>query len=179
MRDAFITYRWFIYLFFALILSACGSAGMDENYAEEGEAAAEENSVQAAEYTEEEIENEDSYLVKKWKNKAKQQLESVEDLMMILKDSTLDPAFRFEIEKELNLLYPKKDSMLVDLMSENIQFKNFKALNVENGDTMSLLFKNHKELLKAKFIVVFEAKEFGNTTEMVERLQILSIQREE
>lgn len=187
MSGVFGTYRWFIYFILMMIICSCGAPEMNEDqypeagqaYEEEASEEVEETSAQAAEYVGEEVENEEVYLVKKWKNKAKQQLESIEDLVLILKDPALDPAFRIEIEKELKSLYGNKDSVLIDLMSDDVKFKSFKALKVESGDTMSLLFKNHKEVLKAKFIVVSEAKEFGATTEVIERLHLLSIEIEE
>lgn len=187
MSRFFGTYRWFVYLLLIAFIYGCGSGEMHEDrslepgqaYEEEASEEVEETSAQAAEYVGEEVENEEVYLVKKWKNKAKQQLESIEDLVLVLKDPELDPTFRIEIEKELKLLYTSKDSVLIDLMSNDIKFKNFKTLKVENGDTMSLQFKNNKEVLKAKFIVVSEVKEFGTTTEVIERLHLVSIEIEE
>jgi len=114
---------------------------------------------------------------KKWKNKAKQQLESIEDLVSILKDSTLDIDFKQEIEKELDVLYETRDSASYDLDGHELKFKNFKDLKVESQDTLSLLFKNKKDNLKAAFIVVSETKLFGESTEIVERLKLVSISK--
>lgn len=184
MKRTFVTYQLLVYLLLIGIFLGCGGADMESRspepqYASEEEsmAAVEENSEAAeAEYTEGSKKDE-ALSVKKWKNKAKQQLESIEDLMLILNDSTLDPAFKVEIEKELSLLY--ENALEDTLLSNGVEFKNFKALKLENGDTMSLQFKNHKEILKAEFIVVSESKDFGGSIEFVERLKILSIEETE
>lgn len=188
MRKIGSTYQWLFYAIFALVFLACASAEMEEEAYAEDQMAQEENANAAAmeesemdtESSSESAKKELSLDVKQWKNKAKQQLESIEDLLLILQDSTLDSDFKIEIEKELNDLYsPIKDSTLYNLFSEDLKFKKFKELKVEEGDTMSLLFKNHKDLLRAEFIVVQETKQFGDITEVVESLKILSIKEEE
>lgn len=181
MRRLFVTYRFLVYLFLVTIVISCGGAETESRSPEplraseeEGAAAVEEDSEAAeAEYVEGSKKDE-GVSVKKWKKKAKQQLESLEDLMLILNDPALDPAFKVEVEKELNQLY--ENALQDTLLSGELEFKNFKALQLENGDTMSLQFKNQKEVLEAKFVVVSESKDFGGTVEVVERLKVLSIQ---
>ncbi len=184
MRIAGMTYRSWIYLLSLVVFLGCAEGSSeDQSDAKEemaGEQAenTEEEASAAVQNAEENSKKESKLVVKKWKSKAKQQLQSMEDLLLILQDTTLDPAFRIEIEKELSLLYSNQDSVLYELMSKDINFKNFKALELENGDTLSLSFKNKKDGLKAKFVVVSEAKDFGGTTEVIEQLRIISIQSE-
>jgi hypothetical protein len=180
-----MTYQGLAYFFLLVVVLSCGSAEMEEEYHDSPQAAQEENAEVAEEYSKVETEYSEpteqmtSVSVDKWKTKAQQQLESIEDLVTILKDPVLDPAFKVEIEKQLNLLYNNQDSVLSNFMANDLKFKKFKPLQIESGDTMSISFKNKKELLKAKFVVVFEEKDFGETTEVVERLSIISIEVEE
>ena len=74
-------------------------------------------------------------------------------------------------------MYKIADSSHYQLNSEELNFKNFKDLQIESGDTMSLQFKNKKDILIAKFIVVEELKEFGESTELVEQLKLISIRK--
>lgn len=183
MKEMMKTYRWLVYFAFAfaLVFVACSSADMSEDESRSQKVspsaeATEEVSASATEETKATISNLDA---KKWKNKAKQQLESIQDLTLILKDSTLDVDFKSEIEKELNILYPSNDSLGYKLNQNEVDFSNFKALQIENQNTLSLLFKNKKEQLKAVFIVVNETKTFGETSEEVETLKLISIRKVE
>ncbi len=110
-----------------------------------------------------------------WNNKAKQQIELVQDLAVILQDSSLDAKFTMEIEKELKSLYDYRDSTMFDLNQKKLKFKKIKELKVENRDTLSIDFKNANKNLKASFIIIDESKSFGSTSEIVKRLKLISI----
>lgn len=186
MKNLVHTYRGFVYFTFAILLCGCGAESMDQVMDEEATSeevsATKEMSMAEEEASEATIQQSSSKTASsatiKWKKKAKQQLESIEDLALILKDPTLDIDFKLEIEKELNSLYIAKDSSMYNLSSQELNFKKFKDLKIENKDTMSLQFSNKKELLKAEFIIVNETKYFGETTEVVEQLKIVSIKKE-
>lgn len=114
---------------------------------------------------------------KKWKKKAKQQLETLQDLALILQDSTLDEDFQSEIKRELLIIYPQSDSILSTL-DKALNFKNFKPLESKKTDTLTLHFKNHKKSYIASFLVVEELKQFGESSETVEQLKLVLIQKE-
>lgn len=179
------TYHWFVFLMLIWGLFGCAGADMEGGYQEDSEVYEEEkmsaadapSEAAAAEYTEEESEGQSHVYKDIWSSKAKQQLESLEDFILILKDNSIASEFKYEVEKELKLIYLQEDTILNYLMSQDVKFKNIKNLETLQGDTMSLSFKNHKEAFIAKFIVVSETKDFGETTETIERLKLVSIQK--
>lgn len=178
-------YRFFVYAVFTFFVVACGAESMDQEVA--GESAEDNEQMVEATKTEESpsmasAEESEMYLSNKefhkWKKKAKQQLESIQDLIVILKDPSLDSDFKIEIEKELIKVYETIDSSGYDLLANELNFKKFKDLEVEGTDTLTMMFKNDKEQLKAEFIVVEETKMFGETSEVVAQLKLLSIEAE-
>jgi hypothetical protein len=183
MKKLIATYRWVVYMTFSIVLLGCGAASESEMYDEPSSTVEESKQMAPAEeemYEESATEKKDENFadVKKWKSKAKQQLESIQDLKLILMEPNLDADFKSEIEKELNLIYQYKDSNDYIVNLQELDFKNFKDLKMENEDTMSLVFKNKKDVLKAKFIVVLETKTFGESSEVIEQLKLLSITKE-
>lgn len=111
-----------------------------------------------------------------WRKKAKQQLETIQDLAIILKDSTLDQDFKIEIEKELENLYPNIQSLtLTQKNGQVLNFKRFKYTQVM--DTLIVEFKNSKEVLFAKFTLENKTKQFGETVRKIEQLKIVDIQK--
>ncbi|MCB9196960.1 MAG: hypothetical protein H6600_00730 [Flavobacteriales bacterium] len=182
MKMTLSLYRNLVVLLLVTALYSCG-ANMEDNEEVDRQFSEDQSTVSSEEYNEAAASNveeeyskkDESLSIKKWNDKAKQQLESVQDLMLILNDSELDLAFRVEVEKELGLIYNSQDSVLINLFENEIDFKSFKSLEKKNGDTLSMSFKNNKDNLKAEFIVVMESKDFGGTTELVERLKLLSI----
>lgn len=174
----FKTYHWIACLTLAYLFVGCGSEDMRGNHRENLPTAEEE-------YTEDSKIESTAQMIsdvkmpeldsKVWNNKAKQQLESIQDLVFILKDSLLDLDFRLELEKELAILYSNTDSSMFDINENELDFRSFKKLKIENEDTMSLYFKNKKQNLKAEFIVVKETKIFGETSEVVTQLELVAI----
>lgn len=184
MNKVLLTYRFIVIFFIGLMLAGCG-ADMSEDksapeavYTEEGSAEPEDADFESAAYETESSKKDAGPSVDKWKEKAKQQLESLQDLLMLLKDPALDPAFEVEVKKELGQIYSNQDSTLVHLMLDETDFESFSGLTIESGDTMSLNFKNHEQILKAKFVVKSELKKFGETSELIEKLDLISIQEE-
>ncbi len=111
-----------------------------------------------------------------WRKKAKQQLETIQDLTIILKDSTLDQDFKIEIEKELENIYPNINSL--NLTHENGQSFDFKRFKYSQAnDTLLVEFKNRKEVLLAKFILENKTKQFGESVRKIEQLKIVEIQK--
>lgn len=153
------------------------SAKEQQMTSEEGAAVEEEPTEVAVESTMTSAKKDAGLSVEKWNTKAQQQIESMGDLLMILKDTTLDPAFKYEIDKELKQLYSKEDTVFENLGLNDVLFTDFESLKHENGDTLSLKFKNDTVNLKAKFTIVSEAKDFGGTIEMIEQLKIISVEK--
>lgn len=167
-----------------MTLFGCGATEMEEDRAtpeavnmEEGAAEPQEAESEAA-YNEEYSKKDEGPSVNKWKDKAEQQLETMQDLLLILKEPGLDPAFEVEVKKELGLIYNNQDSIMNSLFTKKPDFTNFSELVIDNGDTMSLIFQNQAEIYKVKFLVKSELKDFGETSELVEKLNIISIQKE-
>jgi hypothetical protein len=114
---------------------------------------------------------------RKWKKKAKQQLETLQDLTLILQDSTLDEDFKSEIEKEVISIYPQAASIL-STIEEELDFKNFKQLENLNSDTLTMRFKNIKSNYIASFVIDSKIKKFGNEVEEVEQIRLIKIEKE-
>lgn len=113
---------------------------------------------------------------KKLRKKARQKLETIQDLMLILQDSTLNSEFRVEIEGELNNLYPEKNILEIIRNNEPI---NFKQLNYSySNDTLNVKFRNKKNLFSANFVTILVNKQFGEEVEQVEQLKLISIKKE-
>jgi hypothetical protein len=185
MRNIGKTYQWMVYLVFAILLVSCGGEmSGDQESIDVSETKKENQSADDAKFAESAEEatgtaqNSKEVDVKIWKNKAKQQLESIQDLAEILNDSSLDADFRQEIEKELLLLYNMNDSSSYDIDKHDLDFKSFKKLKVGNQDTLSMKFKNNKEEMVALFVVSEEAKTFGESVEFIQQLKLISIKKE-
>lgn len=184
MKFGRCTYQWMIMVIVVIIFTRCSADSMSESKEEPNAASAQVNEG-AAEYEEDALESteagakkEASISLDKWNEKAQQQLEYLKDLLVILKDTTLDPAFKIEVKKEVGLLYPAHDSVLHRLVESKLEFNDFKELEIDSGDTLILQFKNLNENVRAKFVVQLEEKDFGNTSEWVEQLKLVSIKVE-
>jgi len=177
------TYRFFLQIVLVVLLGACSAntEGAEEKIQKNTSDVYNETSTieDKSEVQPTAAENASiSVDYKKWKKKAKQQLESVQDYALILQDSSLDDKFSIEIEKELRSLFDYRDTTMFDIDQKKLNFKKFKELKVENGDTLSIDFKNVKQNLKARFIIVDESKSFGETIEIVKLLKLISIKED-
>lgn len=113
---------------------------------------------------------------KTWKKKAKQQLETIQDLIIILQDSTLNYDFKKEIDNQLIELNVSKDVVINIKNSESINFKKFNYNT--NNDTLIIRFNNHNKVWYTKFIIENKLKQFGETTENIVQIKLVKIESE-
>lgn len=164
----------------SIILYSCASQNEDTKaYAPsakyEESVAMEE--VEKLENIEEEINgNSNSFSRNKWRKKAQQQLETLEDLLKILQDSSLDKEFKATIEEEVLNIYPTLDSNDYLKTATQLKFKHFRVSEKSNNDTIKINFKNKKDQLEALFVIDKLEKTFGNSVELTEELKLVSIE---
>lgn len=188
MKLLMITYRLVILIVLIATFYSCASEDRSESKAfaptqneyngqsatiDEESTFEEVETVQNTDQLKKEMSNSLSHS-KKWKKKAKQQLETIQDLALILKDSTLEPDFKIEIENELTNIYPNYRQLTFIKPQQTINFKRFKFHDYQ--DTLIVEFKNNKALLSASFIVTTNSKTFGNQVEQIEQLQLIKLE---
>lgn len=117
-----------------------------------------------------------SFSRNKWRKKAQQQLETLEDLLKILQDSSLDKEFKATIEEEVLNIYPTLDSNDYLKTATQLKFKHFRISEKSNNDTIKINFKNKKDQLDALFVINKLEKTFGNSVELTEELKLVSIE---
>lgn len=178
MKSLMNTYQVLVLGIF-ILLSSC-SAQHDESKAyapslEFEEATAMEEAKNDDVMQKELTSNATSFTPKKWRKKAQQQLETLEDLIKISQDQTLEKEFKTAIEEELHNLYSSLDSNDYFKAPMQLKFKHFSVSDSSNNDTIRIDFKNKKDNLSAFFLVNRTEKQFGNSSELVEEIELITI----
>ncbi len=179
MKRLMNTYHFFT-LGILIILYSC-SAQHDERKAYapslEFEEATSMEEAKNDDFIQEELTaNGSSFNPNKWRKKAQQKLEALEDLIKIRQDHTLEEEFKTAIEEELHNIYSSIDSNDYFKTPIQLKFKHFRVSEKSNDDTIRIDFKNKKDNLNAAFVINRTEKQFGNSSESVEEIRLISIE---